>query len=221
MLVLTGMSLFAQDCDCLHEFEFVKNYMEENHPGLNSGTRNTSAYRIGVIRIEKEIIKVKPGRDCNLYLNEYLLLAKDHHTGIGFSIPEIKRFDTKSKEAFDSFYKSSAFRSTLKRKVDTAKLLSILPASADKIAGLYQDGSGSLRAFIKEKGKIWNYKGVVIRSTSPIYPVGTARYEIMERPSGAIWAKITLPDHQHLYTTVTVNEKGIPLIALQRIRETS
>ncbi len=71
MLVLTGMSLFAQDCDCLHEFEFVKNYMEANHPGLNSGTKNTIAYKKEVKKLRKEIIKVKPVSDCNLYLNDY------------------------------------------------------------------------------------------------------------------------------------------------------
>lgn len=134
-------------------------------------------------------------------------------------MPDIKRFDTKSKEALDSFYQSATFRNTPKRTIDTTDLIARSIRSVEKIPGLYQDGSGNLIAIIKEKGKTWNYKGIVVRTKSLIYPVGTVRYELMERASGATWASIVLPDHQRLYATVNVTGTGIPMLALNRVNE--
>lgn len=224
LLLLTSgfiiASLSAQTCDCEKEFAFVRDYMERNHPGLNSGTKNTKAYKKGVAELKTEIRKVKPGIECNLYLDEYLSLVKDHHVRIDISIPPIKRPDVNSPSAMDSFYHSAAFKSTLKRKVDTIKLIPALMGMDDNsIEGLYSDGNGNLVAFVKEPDETWSYKGIAVRSNSLFYPVGTVRYEIRQRPNGLLWAMVLLPDHQRLYTQVKLSRAGLLNIGLRRVSD--
>ena len=218
-LVLTKQ-FRAQPCDCQKEFAFVQQYMERNHPGLNSGTRATAAYKKGVAALRAEMEKARPDAACVLYLDAYLRLLKDHHITIEAALPKIVVPDASSSAAMDSFYKTAAFRSTPTRAVDTAGLIATLSAREPSgIEGLYRDSRGSLIAVVNEPGEEWNYKGIVVRSFSKFFPVGTIRFELRRRPDGRIWVSLLLPDRQRFYATATLLSSGLPNIGLTRVNQ--
>ncbi len=220
-ILFMGRAL-AQNCDCEKELDFVRSYMERNHPGLNSGTKKTTAYKNGLAAIRKEIRLKKPGADCNLYLEDYISLLKDHHAFIRTVIPRVNIPDRNSTTAMDSFFHSAAFLSSPKRSIDTTELKNHLQNKNEGIEGLYWDGGGNLIAIVKEPAEDWAYKGIMIRTANSLFPVGSVRYEFKERPGGKLWASVLLPDHQNrVYASVLVTKKGIPGIGLKRMNESA
>jgi len=194
--------------------------MERNHPGLNSGTKETAAYKNGVKRIAAAIKRLPSPEQCNLYLDEYLLLVKDHHVSIGPTLPKIRRYNSRSSVSMDSLYASAAYKATVRRAVDTSALIAnAIRQKQTGVEGLYRDGSGNLVAFIKEPNETWSYKGIAVRSGNPFHPVGTIRFEIQQRPTGRLWAMVLFADHQRLYTNVEVFPSGIPAIGLKRVTD--
>lgn len=71
-------SVFAQACYCLTDFEYLKNYRETNHPGLNSNQRKHNVvYKTAANDIQVRITKLNPTEECILYLQEYFDLLND------------------------------------------------------------------------------------------------------------------------------------------------
>lgn len=207
----------GQQCNCETEFVFLKNYMEANHPGLNSGLKNNDDYRKRVKSLAAEIRRNKPGNDCILYLQDYFTLLKDHHIYINPVIPSFRRYNVNSPKSLDSLYQSALFRSTEQYKLDSFALARRLATKPEQdIEGWYRDAQGSLIAFVKAPKEKWTYKGVVVSSKTKLFPPGTVRYQLRPRSTGLLWAMVTLPDHQQLYTAVPSSADGLSFIGLKR-----
>ncbi|HEX2534198.1 MAG TPA: S41 family peptidase [Chitinophagaceae bacterium] len=220
LLLLTGLHrLAAQTCSCAQEFTFLTNYMEANHPGLNAlATSAKATYTRSLKALQEEMRAAAPQEDCILYLQAYFTLIRDHHIRIDPVVPPIRRFNTADSAALDSFYRSTAFKQTVRRTVDSVALARQLQkVPADGLEGWYRDPNEQLIAVVPDRQGGWEYSGIVVTSKSRLFPVGTVRYQFRKRPEGVLWAKLVLPDHQRLYTEVSLTPMGLPYIGLTRL----
>ena len=209
----------AQPCDCEKEFQYLKNYHEQNHPGLNSpGGKDSPAYQEATKDLLTALRKARPRTDCILYLQDYLALLKDHHISITPSLPPITRFDVTNSALVDSLYQSPAFRSTPKRPVDSTALARQLSTkTTEELEGWYTDPNNNLIAIVNEPGSDWPYKGIVVTSRTPLFPRGTVKYQFQKRLNGTYWTLLVLPDHQKFYYATTLTPQGIPSVGLNRV----
>ena len=211
-------AIIGQQCKCEEEFQFLKSYMEQNHPGLNAKGMNTSSYKKATQALATEIRLNNPGNDCILYLQEYFTLLKDNHIYINPAVPLYKRYNVSSQASLDSLYQSKAFKATEKRKVDSVALVHQLVKKTDKdIEGWYMDSQGNLIAFVKSPNEKWAFKGIIVSSKTKLFPPGTVKYQLRPRPNGRLWAMVTFPDHQKLYTTISLAADDFSYIGLSRI----
>ncbi|GAB3173818.1 S41 family peptidase [Telluribacter humicola] len=229
LITLLGLCLIywtparAQSCDCEKEFLYLKNYHEQNHPGLNSpGGKDSPAYKKATQDLLRTLRKARPQADCILYLQDYLALLKDHHISITPSLPKIIRFDVTNPVLVDSLYRTAAFRSTPQRQVDSTTLARQLNTkTTGELEGWYTDPNHNLIAIVKESGSDWPYQGIVVTSKTPLFPRGTVKYQFQKRPNGTYWTTLVLPDHQKFYYATTLMPQGIPSIGLTRVNAQS
>ncbi len=161
---LLSAPTFAQDCTCSAQFDFVQSYCERNNPAfqkISIDPETLLEYRAQVQKLRKKTLKEKSSDRCNLYLEQYIDLLRDNHSGIGFQLQRLD-IDFSSAAALDSFKSSEAYRSFRKINIDTTRLLATLPSKAPTaIEGIYTNG-GSLYIGVIADGK-GKYVGVALR----------------------------------------------------------
>lgn len=89
LLSLACMEVSAQDCDCLSQFLFIKNYIEANNPAFQKIKSNYDEFEHynKQVRIITDLAKEEQSTDrCVLHMEDYFLLLKDNHSGIGLNI---------------------------------------------------------------------------------------------------------------------------------------
>ena len=222
LLLLFHFTMLAQQCKCEDEFHFLKTYMEQNHPGLNAKELNLSSYHKTTQDLSAEIKRTQPGNDCILYLQEYFTLIKDNHIFINPTVPSFKRYNVASQASLDSLYQSAAFKSTKHRTVDSSDLVRKLAQTTQReIEGWYMDPQGNVIAIVKSSEENLVYDGIIVSSKTKLFPVGTVKYQLTHRPNGTLWAMITFPDHQKLYTMISPSADGFSYIGLTRVNSRS
>lgn len=88
-LVLLSNLVYAQDCTCSSQFQFVKDYFEQNNPAfqkIKNDADQLAHYKSAVLELEKEMIAESSQDRCNIYFEHYIDLLKDNHSEIGFAI---------------------------------------------------------------------------------------------------------------------------------------
>jgi hypothetical protein len=220
VLLFITSSALAQPCDCAVDYQFLKNYMEANHPGLNSNYRKSEKeYNTKAGQILLTIKKVNPSSDCILYLQQYVALLKDHHTHINTIVPPFTTLSTAPQQ--DSFFQTATYKNNKKRQIDSIAIVAQLQnKKPDEIEGLYKDPNGHLIAFIRENTKSWPIKGIALSSVRT-HTKGTIRYELQPVSNTAIWAMVLLPDYQKVYTTTSLENGTLKDLGLTKVNSQS
>lgn len=183
-LSLVAGTLTGQECNCPSELSFAIQYFEQNNPAfqtLKSDPRPLRKYRAGVRKLKKEVKSEKDYDRCIIYLERYVTLLKDHHSGIGFNI---KRRDLSTEALIAEFRSSKEYRQFEKIPVDTGYLFAFLGQKdiAD-IQGIYSDGRGTIFG-IMEKEPPHHYQAVVLRPTK-LLDLGHILMELVRRPDSS------------------------------------
>lgn len=213
--LLTVRGAAAQSCDCAGELAFLKNYMETNHPGLNSNNRkNETDYRQAVRRLQAAVEKARPREDCILYLQDYFSLLQDHHIYINTVMPPLKRIATPAQ--LDSFFQTATYRHAPRKAIDSARLVAGLQQKTGPgIEGLYLDYNGNTVAVIKEGNRDWPYSGIAV-NTFRTFVKGTVRFRFKPLPDGRIKVMVLLPDYQRLYSHIVPAQEPLQELGMKR-----
>lgn len=88
-LLFFTSQLCAQNCDCSTQFSTVVTYFENNNPAfqkIKTDRKEHQIYSTGVKKLQKQVEQEGDIDRCILYLDSYVSLLKDHHSGIGFNL---------------------------------------------------------------------------------------------------------------------------------------
>ena len=161
---LIASQAFAQNCDCLSQFSYTVSYYENNNPAfqkIKASRRDLQTYNAGVKKLVNEARKEKDRDRCILYLDQYVALLKDHHSGIGFNLT---RIDLSTPELITRFKNSTAYKKFQKVSVDTARVISTLSSKPlSGIEGIYSDGRNTVFGIVQRENSPGKYIGVVLR----------------------------------------------------------
>jgi hypothetical protein len=180
LLILTS-HLFAQNCDCSTQFSTVVTYFENNNPAFQKIKTDRKEYRIylaGVKKLQKEVKQEKDIDRCIVYLDRYVSLLKDHHSGIGFNL---ERKDLGSAELIDQFRRSADYQKFKKLAIDSSKIVShLMTKQAEDIEGIYSDGRNTVFGIIKKENAPGKYIGVVLKQNK-LLDVGHVLLELTQK----------------------------------------
>ena len=163
-LLLISMASPAQDCDCGSEYDYVVQYFEANSPAfqkIKNNAKEYDDYKKAKAALSEKATSEKDHDHCIVYLDQYVSLLKDHHSGIGFNL---KRKDLGSDEKIASFKTSDSYKQFKKLKIDTTEILSNYKSKdASDIEGIYSDGRSIQFAVIKDEKQKDLYRGVILK----------------------------------------------------------
>jgi hypothetical protein len=164
ILLVTGFTLSAQNCDCASQLSYTIRYFEENSPAfqkIKNNDKDFTTYAKGILKIRTEAFKEKNTDRCIFYLDRYVRLLKDHHSGIGFNL---KKKDLGSAEKIEAFKKSDEYQKFEKIEIDTSTLIPYLESKpSNDIEGIYSDGGNLVFGMVHRKGSKNQYQGVLLR----------------------------------------------------------
>lgn len=183
LLFSTAFCSYSQDCNCLSEFRYVKNYYEENHPGFQLNikpySKKLAAYNLACKQIENRISKLKPGDLCIFFLEDYIELLKDHHISIDPNLRNLPVVNENSEKEVHDFFQSAIYKAHEKFQWDSTSFVNKLKTKPDgSIEGLYKDGSGNLIGVIANKTNQRDYVGVVVQPVSKLWKYGFTKMEL-------------------------------------------
>ncbi|HVG16681.1 MAG TPA: S41 family peptidase [Chitinophagaceae bacterium] len=209
ILFLLPVYLWAQTCDCLAQFSFVKGHYEKNNPAFQKIKNDTKAYRqyaAEVQALDKPIRKETSSERCIVWLEKYVALLKDHHSGININLKRLQ-LDFNSPSVIDSFRKTDAYRSFKIIKVDSTELYSQLASkSSSDIEGIYTNG-GSITFGVVQNKK--NHYSAIVLKKSKLLDVGHILMELETTKSPSVFKSIyniglSGFNFQKIYKTVEV-----------------
>lgn len=166
---LLPVSVWAQNCNCKTDFDFVVNYFENNNPAfqqLKASPEAWARYQKELASLQQETQKETDNDNCLLYMEAYVGLLKDHHSAINVNL---SRKDLSTPEKIESFKASPEYLAYKKLDTDTARLIHELQQKpVASIEGLYTNGS-SIYFGIREVAP-GEYQGIVLRKNKFLDP---------------------------------------------------
>lgn len=215
------LMIFGQDCSCLSQFSFVRNYFESNNPAFQKIKNDPAAfadYKTKVGQLTKAITAEQSNDRCNIYFEQYIALLRDHHSTIDLQLRRLP-LNFNSPETIDSFKSTAAYRSFRKIPVDTTALsarLKAMPYTA--IEGLYTNDAGWRVGLIQTAPR--RYEGVLLRSTT-LADVGHVLLECSQNSDGSFdlvyHTGLLGVNFQHIYKTVQIRNGRIPELGLSKV----
>jgi hypothetical protein len=225
-MLMTALHLSGQQCDCLSQFSFVRTYYETNNPAFQKIKSNEPDYKFyaeQLTRLLKEIRKDKSSNRCQLYLNRYVELLKDHHSGIDIKIQRLN-IDFNSQKSIDSFKLTENYKSFKKIRLDTARVISRLKSKAQSdIEGIYTNSNGSITIGIMPTKKD-KFIGVVLKKTN-LLDVGHVLLELKLNSYGSFdciyHTGLLAFNFNTIFTTVQVWDGRIPKLGIAKVGHTT
>lgn len=170
-MVFLSDILAAQNCDCASQFDYVVSYFEDNNPAyqkLKMDKQELKTYQKNLAFLRTKTKKERDIDYCIVYMEAYVGLLKDHHSGISFNL---KRKDLSTDDLIQKFKLSEAYRKFQKLNIDTAEMISVLSNKpADDVEGIYTDGRTLVFGIIKQENSINTYHGIVLKSNKFLDP---------------------------------------------------
>lgn len=164
---LVCLKVSAQDCDCLSQFLYIKNYIEANNPAFQKIKSNYEEFENynKQVRIITGLAKKEQSTDrCVLHIEDYFSLLKDNHSSIGLNITRLP-IDLDSQGSIDDYKQTENYQSFEKVEIDTTSFVATLKSkSINDIEGIYTNGGSLYFGIVKTKRG--NYKGIVLRKTN-------------------------------------------------------
>jgi Peptidase family S41 len=177
--------LFAQDCDCATQFSYVVTYFENNNPAFQKIKTDWKEHQVYLAGLKKLLKEVKQETDidrCILYLDSYVSLLKDHHSGIGFNL---ERKDLGTAELIDQFKRSAAYKKFEKLLIDSSQVVSLLMTKqAEDIEGVYSDGRNTVFGIIRKENAPGKYIGVVLKQNK-LLDIGHVLMELTKKQNNS------------------------------------
>ncbi|HZF63804.1 MAG TPA: S41 family peptidase [Chitinophagaceae bacterium] len=222
--IITLVPLYsgAQSCDCITQFSFVQNHYERNNPAFQKIRQDSKLYREYAAKVRtlnrKASRETSPGR-CNVWLDLYVALLKDHHSGVDINLKRL-HLDFNSAAVLDSFRNTIAYKSFKVVKFDSAALyaqLASLPMS--DIEGIYTNG-GSIIFGLRRNAKN-NYTGLVLRKNS-FLEVGHVLLELEGTKEPMIYNSIYNTgllgfNFKNIYKRIEVKNGRIPIYGFYKV----
>lgn len=157
--------LLAQDCSCAGQLDNIIIYFERNNPAfqkIKTNPEDHKAYKKELKKVRKEARSVEDADQCILYMERYVALLKDHHSGIGFNL---KRTDLSTDKQINELKSSKEYLKFKKMTIDTASIIKTLGnAPREGIEGIYSDGKTILFGIIREEDIPGRYIGVILKA---------------------------------------------------------
>ncbi len=168
----------AQDCDCLSEFRFVKQFIEKNHGGFYTNIRSKEEpnYKAFTVELEKKIDKDPSNARCIVYLKQYIRYLKDHHSNIIAAVTPVNENDPAQ---LDSFLHSQRYLGRERIPIDSTAFLSYLAGKTDGIEGIYSTADSTyIVALVKNQTPDRDYAAVILRSKAKTWDKGQVKFEL-------------------------------------------
>jgi hypothetical protein len=219
---LLPFHLSAQTCDCNSQFSYVKNHFEKNNPAFQQIRNDAKAYNdyaAGVQALAKKIKKETSSERCIVWLEKYVALLKDHHSGIDINLKRLQ-LDFDSPEVIDSFKKTWAYRSFKKIKVDSTQLYSQLQSKpSSDIEGIYTNG-GSITFGVVQNKK--NHYTAVVLKKSKLLDVGHILLELEATKDPFVFKSaynigLLGFNFQQIYKTVEIKNGKMPIYGFYKV----
>jgi hypothetical protein len=182
LFLLASLVATAQDCDCMSEFDFTKNYYEANSPAFQKikNTRKSYLKYLKEVKSVRRELKRSP-LDCFLYLDKYIGLLKDHHSGLGYNL---KRMDLTTNELIAKFIESTKYKNFRKIQIDTVNLKARLSKKeVSDVEGVYTNGGSIQVGILKKENTNDQYLGVALKETK-LLATGHVLLELTELKGG-------------------------------------
>ncbi|MGZ8549237.1 MAG: S41 family peptidase [Chitinophagaceae bacterium] len=214
-VILRPLFLTAQNCDCITQFTFIKNYYENNNPAyqkIKSDPNLSRAYSTGVQDLVIKTKNEKSSDRCFIWLEKYVTLLKDHHSGIDYNIKRLK-IDFNSQQTIDSFKNTIAYKSFDVITVDTNEVFAKLSAKAlSDVEGIYTNGGSITFGVLKNKN---NHYSAVVLKKNKLLDIGHILMELKAtedpfRFNSTYHTGLLGFNFQKIYQTVEVKEGQIP-----------
>jgi hypothetical protein len=216
IIFLVPFYLSAKSCDCISQFSFVKNHYENNNPAFQKIKNDTKAYReysTGVRKLTMKIKKETSSEHCIVWLEKYITLLKDHHSGIDINLKRLP-LDFNSPQVVDSFRNTIAYRSFILSKVDSTKLYSELSSKPlPDIEGVYTNGGSITFGLLKIKKN--HYIAIVLKK-SKFLDVGHVLLELEGTKDPSVFNSVYNTgllgfNFQKIYKRVEIKKGKLPI----------
>jgi hypothetical protein len=216
VIILLPSFLLAQHCDCIAQFSFVKGYYEANNPAFQKIKNDSKAYgeyTKEVQGLNKKIKNESSSERCIIWLEKYVALLKDHHSGIEINVKRLP-LDFNSNRVVDSFRKTLSYQSFKIAKVDSTELYAQLASRPSSgIEGIYTNGGTITFGIVRNKA---NYYRAIVLKKSPLLEVGHILMELQATGDSVTYNTIYNIgllgfNFQRIYKTVEVKNGKIPI----------
>jgi hypothetical protein len=181
-LFLFSTLLVAQKenpCNCLCDFEYLKKYVETNHPGFKDQVTkdNQNRYEQHADSI-RQLIK-KGEQPCLPLLRSYTSFIRDRHMSLGISAGV-----EKDEKILALLKKQEGFDKMERIRLDAAKINLLKEMPEENVEGIYRNADGSyVVAMIRDVTAKRDYAGVIVSSTTPLWEPGQVKWELKEEDS--------------------------------------
>jgi Peptidase family S41 len=179
---ISGQFLSAQtsqgQCDCVQDFDFVKNYLEQHYSGFRANVTeaNRAQYQLHSDNIAaKARLNPTDETQCYQLLKTYLDFFKDRHLSI--SPDDGEAVDEKSAAAVAKFKSGKKFMSRERIPFDSAAIWQAVQRSTDPIEGIYENATYQVAVMANSTGNR-DYIGVITRSQTPLWEPGQVKFDI-------------------------------------------
>ncbi|HEU4901799.1 MAG TPA: S41 family peptidase, partial [Flavisolibacter sp.] len=175
----------SQTCDCTAEFQYIKHYFEENHPGFQLKIKNNpqrlNHYRAAVAKIEGRIKKLGPEDLCIFLLEDYLELLQDHHISIDPRLETLPVVNERVEDEKTALFASATYKGHETVRLDSSVLVAELEKKAPaSLEGLYTDGAGNRIGVIRNHTGKRDYVGILLSSKSTLWKYGQVKLELRQ-----------------------------------------
>ncbi|WP_304517152.1 S41 family peptidase [Cecembia rubra] len=166
-------------CPCLEEFEFLKGYVERNHPafGDNVNETNRVEYEEFVDLLFKAIQRDSINDHCIIYLKKYLAYFKDNHSQINDMGVQV---DENDEESMKRFFSSSRFQQRERIPIDTEEIEAYLHSgNSELVEGIYESQDGTYKvALLRNQNGFRDYYGIILESQTRLWEPGQVKFEL-------------------------------------------
>lgn len=197
----------SKDCECINEFNSIKQVIETNHPYYQLNYKNNPSYLTFADSITNVIKNQSSNQDCIFFIKEYLSIFNDFNLDISPNYSKVS-FDENNKNDIFSLQNSYEYKSTESINLDTSKLkLEFSNKMGNSIEGFYNTSDIKFKiAIIKDKTNKWDLLGVVVDSKSGAWLKGQIKYYFKKKSESVYWVKILNSFHKPTYEIVNTEK---------------
>lgn len=203
IIIFNSFILKSKGCECINEFNEIRNYLEANHPIYQIKLKDNLYYKLFSDSISIEISNDKSSTNCYFYIKEYLNLYNDRNLNLSSQSSIKANFDENNKNDEFNFINSIEYKSTESSTIDSA--FDKYKTIDDKIE----------ITFANDKTKKWDYLGIVSNSKSNIWKYNQIKY-YFKKVNDKLWVKYLDYLHRVKYEVIDSNQSALKLIRLTK-----